>query len=62
MNWEKPGSAGLANIQKFYSSISSMNWEILNSSARATFNNPDFKSLYELRKTWKYSPKPIFQF
>ena len=58
MNWEKPGSAGLANIP----SISSMNWEILNSSARATFNNPDFKSLYELRKTWKYSPKPIFQF
>ena len=31
-----------------------MNWEKLRSSDRATFKNPNFQSLCELRKTWKY--------
>ena len=32
-----------------------MNWEKLRSSDRTTFKNPNFQSLCELRKTWKYN-------
>ena len=57
VNWQKRGSATQANIQKKKKTIS-MNWEKLRGPARATFNNPNFQSLCELGKIWKYSLKP----
>ena len=38
-----------------------MNWEKLRVPARARFKNPNFQSLWELGKTWKYSLSPIFK-
>ena len=38
-----------------------MNWEKLGVPARATFKNPNFKSLFELSKTWKYSVSPRYK-
>ena len=35
-----------------------MNWEKLESPARATFKNTNFKSLCELSRTWKYRMSP----
>ena len=35
-----------------------MNWEKLRCLARATFKNPNFKSVCELSKTWMYSLSP----
>ena len=44
-----------------FQSLLSMNWEKLRSPARATFKNPNFKSLGELSKTWKCSLSPRFE-
>ena len=38
-----------------------MNWEKLTIPDRATFKNPNFQSLYELGKTWKYCLSPRFK-
>ena len=38
-----------------------MNWEKVRSLARVTFKNPNFRSLCELGKTWKYSLRPRFK-
>ena len=38
-----------------------MNWEILRSSDRVTFKNPNFQSFCDLGKTWKYSLRPKFK-
>ena len=38
-----------------------MNWEKLTILAIKSFKNPNFQSLCELRKTWKYSLSPRFK-
>ena len=38
-----------------------MIWKKLKKSARPTFKNPDFQSLCELGKTWKYNLRPTFR-
>ena len=50
-----------AIIQNSKCSMSSMNWRKLRSPARATFKNPNLRSLCELGKIWKDSLRPIFQ-
>ena len=37
-----------------------MIWEKFRVPARATFRNPNFQSLCELGKTWKYALSPRF--
>ena len=53
VKWEK-----LESIPKSAFSIFSMNWEKLIIPAGAIFENPNFQSLCELGKTWKYSLGP----
>ena len=49
------------DIQNSQFSVPTMDWEELRSPARAAFKNPNFPSLCELEKKWKYSLTPTLQ-
>ena len=60
VNWEKFGSTVLANIPKSIFAISSMNWGKWRSTARATFKNLNFWSIfvnYKKSNCWKKDKK-----
>ena len=58
---KKLSKYSLCYIQKSEFLICFMNWEKMRIPARPTFKNPNFQSLFELRKTWKYSLRPTFK-
>ena len=49
------------DIQNSQFSVPTMDREELRSPARAALKNPNFPSLCEQKKKWKYSLRPILQ-